>query len=90
MQIDDVYCKTMGEYLKKEAQELDNFINDYICILKEIKCKAIITGKVANALDMYIACASRMQNQFGIRAYQTKNQIAKFLAKIDEADEYLY
>lgn len=90
LQIDDEYCNAMGKYFVKEGQELDNYINDYITILKNIKCNAIKAGRVANALDKYIGCAQKLKNQFEGRAINTQKQITKFLSAIDESDEYLY
>lgn len=90
LQIDDDYCKKMGQYYVNEGEKIESFINEYITILKNIKGKAIISGEVADALEVYIEYASLIKGQINSLSKVAKSQITGFISAIDTADQYLF
>ncbi len=44
LQIDDDYCKTMGDYFVQEGNEIEGFISEYVVILerRRSKCAGIL------------------------------------------------
>lgn len=90
LQIDDDYCKDMGEYFEKEGLEIENFIDEYIAILERIKGDAIMKGDVSKALETYIQYAKKLKGQITGISTNAKSQVTKFLSSVDNADQYLF
>ena len=90
LQIDDDYCKTMGDYFVQEGNEIEGFISEYVVILERIKSNAIIKGDVANALGSYIEYTKKLKGKISGISTASKQQTGKFLASVDNADLYLF
>lgn len=90
LQIDDEYCRAMGEYFEKKGLEIENFIDEYIAILERIKSDAIMKGDVSKALGTYIQYSKKLKGQVTGISTNAKNQTTKFLASVDNADQYLF
>ena len=90
LQIDDDYCNAMGQYFINEGKEIEEFLNEYISILESIKSTSIKKGNVANALESYIACAGKIKGQINDIASMAQNHCSKYIASIDNADQYLF
>lgn len=88
--IDDDYCRTMGSYFIKHGEELDQLIADYIAIIQEVKNKGIMSGDVSNALSSYIDYVKKLDKKIGNISISARNQIEKFLSRIDTEDRYLF
>lgn len=88
--VDDDYCKTIGKYFVSRGAHLEVVISEYIQILESIKQDAIISGDVANALQVYIEYSKKMQNKIRNISNSAKNQTDALISKIDEADQYLF
>ena len=88
--IDDEYCSKMGRYFKKQGETLDKMISDYVDLLKIVKNTAIQEGDVAKALDSFIEYAEQMTGKIGVISNSAQIQVKDFLARIDEADQYLF
>lgn len=88
--IDDEYCTSMGAYFKKQGDNADAMISDYLRILRTVKLLAIRKGETAEALDAYISYADRLKDQIGNISSSAQTQITNFLAKVDQADQYLF
>jgi len=90
LQIDDDYCKAMGDYFVKEGKEIESFINEYITILERINSNAIMKGDVAGALKSYIQYAKKLKGQVNSISTTAQQQITRFLSGVDAADQYLF
>ena len=88
--IDDDFCKAMGTYFVKKGEEMDQMVSDYISTLQDVRNKGIVSGDVASALSSYISYASRLKKQIGIISSDVNKQIDSFLARVDDADQYLF
>ena len=88
--IDDEYCTAMGSYFQKQGETLDEMVSDYVAVLKTVRNKAIKKGEVADALDTFIGYAERLKNQIGTISQDAKNQVTRFLARVDTEDQYLF
>lgn len=88
--IDDDFCKSMGTYFVKKGEEMDQMISDYISILQDVRNKGIVGGDVATALSSYISYASRLKKQIGNISSDVNSKINSFLARVDDADQYLF
>lgn len=88
--IDDDFCKAMGTYFVKKGEEMDQMVSDYISTLQDVRNKGIVSGDVATALSSYISYASRLKKQIGIISSDVNKQIDSFLARVDDADQYLF
>lgn len=88
--IDDDFCKSMGSYFVKKGEEMDQLITDYISILQDVRNKGIVSGDVATALSSYISYASKLKKQIGNISSDVNNKINSFLARVDDADQYLF
>jgi len=88
--IDDAYCLAMGLYFKQQGERLDQMAEDYIAALRTIRDTAILKGDVHEVLNGYIAYAERMKGQIGSISDAAQAQVSQFLARIDEADQYLF
>lgn len=88
--IDDDFCKSMGTYFVKKGEEMDQMIVDYISVLQDVRNKGIVSGDVATALSSYISYASKLKKQIGNISSDVNNKINSFLARVDDADQYLF
>lgn len=88
--IDDSYCVAMGNYFKRQGEHLDQMISDYVATLKTVRDTAITKGDVHIVLDAYIDYAEKMKDKVGSISDNAQSHITKFLAKVDEADQYLF
>lgn len=88
--IDDDFCKAMGTYFVKKGEEMDQMVSDYISALQDVRNKGIVSGDVATALSFYISYASRLKKQIGTISSDVSKQIDSFLARVDDADQYLF
>ena len=88
--IDDAYCTQMGTYFKRQGEQLDRMIADYITALENVRDTAIIKGDVHVVLDAYIDYAENMKEKLGVISNNAQAHVTKFLAKVDETDQYLF
>ena len=88
--IDDEYCTAMGEYFKKQGENVDALISEYLRILRVVKLLGIRRGETAQALDAFISYADRLKDQVGNISDSAQTQVTNFLAQIDQADQYLF
>ena len=58
--IDDEYCKAMGSYFKKQGEEIDELISEYLDVLQNVKNKAIVSGAVSDALLVYLVYVEKL------------------------------
>ena len=79
--VDDEYMEQMGEYLKKEAYELDEMIWSYIRIVRQVCEDGISEGETSKAL-----------NSGGVDTTgdQLKRYCTNYVSRIDDADKDLY
>ena len=88
--IDDDYCRAMGTYFKKQGEEMDELISEYISILQNVADKGFISGEVSKVMDSYISYVKKLNKQIGRISNSTKMQIEVFLKQIDSEDKYLF
>lgn len=88
--IDDAYCIAMGNYFKQQGDRLDQMVADYVAALKTVRDTAILKGDVRTVLDGYISYAEKMKEKLGEISETGKAHVSKFLARVDEADQYLF
>ncbi len=90
LQIDDEYCKAMGQYFIDEGRELEGFLSEYISILECIHKTSIEKGELAKALGNYITYAKKIKGQINKVSNVAQQQCTKFVSEIDKADQYLF
>lgn len=88
--IDDDYCKKMGTYFKRQGEQMDKLVADYIAILKDVRKKAIVSGEISKTLDVYIMYVQEMNKQIGDISDTAKKKTNVFLNKVDAADQYKF
>ena len=88
--IDDDYCRTMGEYFVKKGNEMDRLVSDYVSILQTVKNAGIKSGDVSDALGTYITYVKKMNQKVGNISKTAKEEINRFLARVDAEDKYLF
>ena len=88
--IDDSYCTAMGAYFKRQGDQLDEMVTEYINVLKTIRRTAILKGEMRDTLEIYITYAEKMKGKIGEISATAQSQVAKFLSSVDEADQYLF
>ena len=88
--IDDEYCKAMGSYFKKQGEEIDELISEYLDVLQNVKNKAIVSGAVSDALLVYLVYVEKLTKHFGTISSSANSQIIKFLKRVDSEDQYLF
>ena len=83
LQIDDDYCKTMGDYFVQEGNEIEGFSSEYVVILERIKSRS-------PALGSYIEYTKKLKGKISGISTASKQQTGKFLASVDNADQSLF
>lgn len=87
--IEDEYIEQMGEYLLREAEDIESKINQYIAILDEVCAGGIMEGETSKAL------AEFREQVAGLRGIADNGLAAKryclnYIDRIDDADRELY
>ena len=82
--VDDEYMEQMGEYLKKEAYELDEMIWSYIRIVRQVCEDGISEGETSKALEEFLEQAVDTTGD------QLKRYCTNYVSRIDDADKDLY
>lgn len=90
LKVDDEYCNEVADYYRKYGEKINNCVNEYVIILKEIKKEAIKKGNVADALESYISYSKKMNGKFLRLAKDAQKYTKKYVEKIDDADQYLF
>lgn len=87
--IEDEYIEQMGEYLSKEAEDIEEKIIQYIAILNGICTKGITKGETAKALAEFKEQAEVLK---GIAEYghTARRYCINYISRVDEADGDLY
>lgn len=92
---DDEYMEQMGEYLKKEAYELDEMIWSYIRIVRQVCEDGISEGETSKALEEFLEQARSLagvDNSGGVDTMgdQLRRSCINYVSSIDDADQDLY
>lgn len=90
LKIDDDSCRAVGSFFLEEGENFDEFLKEYVEILKRIKNKSIVSGEIASSLELYIQYADFLQGKIGDISSIANEQVAKFIKSIDNADQYLF
>lgn len=90
LQIDDDYCNEMKKYFTEQGTKIEGYLLEYVQILDSISKTAIKKGDVNTSLKEYISYAKKLKGQINNTSKTADNQVANFLKKVDEADQYLF
>lgn len=88
--IDDKYCEAMGTFFKRQGERFEQMITEYTLALEMVRDTAIIKGDVHMVLNAYIEYVENMKGNIAAISNNAQDCVGKFLAKIDETDQYLF
>lgn len=88
--VNDERLINIGNYLENEGKKLDEWYERYINIMKDIRENAIIDGKVAESLQIYIENANKLCGETKKWMDDVKENLTNFKDCVDNADQYLY
>lgn len=86
----DDFVDEMASKLVKEANKLEQHVDDYIRLLKEIHERGIMEGNTADALSEFISIASKLNGIFADFEELLQITCDNYKYDFDEADEELY
>ena len=88
--IDDAYITDVGKYCVKRGNQLEDILDEYVVILREIKNEAIMQGEISETLQEFIECVSLLNRQVLEMSRNTKVVCTNFVSDIDKADSFLF
>ncbi len=87
--VEDEYIEAMGTYLKKEGEDIEEKLNQYIAILRGISEEGIVQGKTSEALAEFADQAQLLRQMK--TCGQTANHCCRnYITRVDKADRDLY
>ena len=85
---DDDYYKEMGQYLQKEAEELEKSYKSYIEYLDEILSNAIIQGDMHDKLSKFRDMAAQMNSKIANIGIVGQSACNNFSSEVAQSDTY--
>ncbi len=85
---DDDYYKEMGQYLQKEAEELEDSYKSYIEYLDEILSNAIIQGDMHDKLSKFRDMAAQMNSKIANIGIVGQSACNNFSSEVAQSDTY--
>ena len=85
---DDDYYKEMGQYLQKEAEELEDSYKSYIEYLDEILSNAIIQGDMHDKLSKFRDMAAQMNSKIADIGIVGQSACNNFSSEVAQSDTY--
>lgn len=88
--ISDEYVEDVGTYCVKRGRTLEDIMDSYLGILREIKYEAITGGEISQTLGEFIECVSLLNNQLKEVSNNANTASKYFVIDINDADSYLF
>lgn len=88
--IDDEYIFAVGDDSKRRGIKLEEALEQYLEILKEIQTEALVEGNVAEALVAFAGCVELLKGQLEDISKTMYNRSYSFIQDINDADQYLF
>ena len=88
--ISDEYVEDVGTYCVKRGRTLEDIMDSYLGILREIKNEAIITGEISQTLEEFIDCVSQLNNQLKDISNNVYAASVQFVSDVNDADSFLF
>lgn len=88
--IDDEYIFAVGDDCKRRGIKLEEALEQYLEILKEIQTEALVEGNVAEALVAFIGCVELLKGQLEDISKTMYNRSYSFIQDVNDADQYLF
>lgn len=86
----DEYYREIGGYFKKKGEHFEKIGKDYVQCLKSIKAEGICSGETADALEAYIALASKISECASSLGDSMNIMMENYIQTIDAKDRYIY
>lgn len=90
LKVDDEGFVSESEFLFGKAQEFELQLGILVEIMKQVTETAIMEGKTAENLVLYLEELSSLQTEAGELASTLRTMVGNYVASIDEADSYVY
>lgn len=88
--IDDEYIFAVGDDSKRRGKKLEEALEQYLEILKEIQTEALVEGNVAEALVAFVGCVELLKGQLEDISKTMYNRSYSFIQDVNDADQYLF
>ncbi len=88
--IDDDYVTTVGVLCRKRGNELEDILDTYMLILKEIEEEALTAGEISTTLNEYRSCVELLNEQIASISKDIEKICKNFISAINVADDYLF
>ena len=86
----DEYVQSLGSRCAQRGEKLEQILADYLQILREIREEALVEGKTASSLGIFIDCVSLLRDQLGILSDNADRDCRSYINDINTADDYLF
>ena len=90
LKVDDGYMDDMSLFFDEEGKDLDDAVNAYIRIMKDVKRLAVISGDLSLALEGFNIMAGRVSDEIRKMTETAAKKMQNYVAAIDEADQYIF
>lgn len=88
--IDDEYILAVGGDCNRRGIKLEETLEQYLEILKEIQTEALVEGNVAEALVAFVGCVELIKGQLENLSKSVDDRSNSFIQDVNDADQYLF
>lgn len=88
--IDDEYILDVGSDCNRRGIKLEEILEQYLGILKEIQTEALVEGNVAEALVAFVSCVELLKGQIKDLSKSVDDRSYSFIQDVNDADQYLF
>lgn len=81
-------CKEAIQWLINQGEEIEQYIEDYICIIKKIKEEAIEEGKMAESLNSFISRVEQLNSVYSELVNQTSKTMNNYINDMVKTDQF--
>lgn len=88
--IDDEYVSAVGYDCNQRGRKLEEVLEQYVAILKEIQEEALVEGDVSDALEAFVGCVELMKGSLRELSQTIEKRCSDFIQDVNDADQYLF
>lgn len=88
--IDDDYVYDVGDACAEHGKKLEDILDAYVAILREIKAEALVEGEISDALGVFIECVAQLNDQLTTLSDNVDSKCMSFINDVNTADSYLF
>ena len=88
--VDDEYCREISGFSGSQGKEIDDAVESYLRIMKDVRSLAIISGGLSDALREYSQHAGRLSGTVKKISDTAARKMDEYIFGIEEMDQFIF